>query len=378
MATRLRNLALLSALAAALAAGCALAPAAGAKLKLKSIGRFQQPTYLTQAPGGSDLLVVEKTGRVISVAGKHRRVFLDVRNQVRAEGEEGLLSIAFPPDFQATRLFYAYFTTQSQDNTVAEFHVGADGVTDPASQREVLRIPHPGPTNHNGGQLQFGPDGFLYISTGDGGGAGDPDNSAQTTDNLLGKLLRIDPRPSGSESHSSPAGNPFSSQAGAKPEIFAVGLRNPYRFSFDGNRIAIGDVGQDRFEEVDYEDLANANGANFGWNDFEGLQPFSGAIAPAPSRHDRPIYTYPIVAKPCAIIGGYVVHDPSLGSLRGRYVFGDFCTGVLSSLVPNIGGVRKARKLKIKKVPQLSSFGEAQNGALYATSLSGPVFRIKP
>ena len=379
MVARLRKITLLAALGGALACAGALAPAAGAKLVLKQIGRFQQPTYVAQAPGSTDILVVEKTGRVVSVRGKHRRVFLDVRGQVRTEGEEGLLSIAFPPDYESTGLFYAYFTTQSQDETVAEFHVGANGVADPSSQREVLHIPHPGPTNHNGGQLQFGPDGFLYISVGDGGGAGDPDNSAQTTDNLLGKILRIDPRATATASHSVPPTNPFASVAGAKPEIFSIGLRNPFRFSFSGDRIVIGDVGQDRFEEVDYEDLATANGANFGWNDFEGFQHFDGAIPPDPPRVDMPIYAYPHGAadQRCSIIGGYVARDPKLGGLRGRYVFGDFCDGVLRSLAPGLGRAQSVRRLKVKPVPMLSSFGEAQNGALYAASLNGPVFRIK-
>jgi len=364
------------ALGAALAALLAIgASPAEAKLKLKSIGRFAQPTYVTQAPGRPGLLVVEKAGRVISVQGKRRSVFLDIRGLVRAEGEEGLLSIAFPDDFASSGLFYAYYTVPSADNVVAEFRASGSGAS-AASLREVIHIDHPAATNHDGGQLQFGPDGLLYIGTGDGGGEGDAHDNAQSTETLLGKILRIDPRQTATAQYSSPSSNPFAAGPG-RDEIFALGLRNPFRFSFDGNRIAIGDVGQNRFEEIDYEDLATANGANFGWNDFEGFQPFEGAIPPAPPRNDRPIYTYRIAGDPCAVIGGYVVRDPSLPSLRGRYVFGDYCTGVLTSLVPNIGGASKVRKVKIKKVPSLSSFGEALNGALYATSLSGPVFRIK-
>ncbi|MGZ5341531.1 MAG: PQQ-dependent sugar dehydrogenase [Solirubrobacterales bacterium] len=374
MARRTKQMLLL---AAALLAGLAIAaPAAGAKLQLKSIGRFQQPVYVTQAPGTAGILVVEQTGRVMSVKGKRRSVFLDIRSIVRAEGERGLLSIAFPDNFQSSGLFYAYYTTSSGDNAVAEFHASA-GRADPNSRREVLLIPHPGQANHNGGQLQFGPDGLLYIASGDGGGAGDPDNSAQTTDNLLGKILRIDPRANGAAPYSSPAGNPFAGGATGRDEIFSIGLRNPFRFSFAGNRIVIADVGQDRFEEVDYEDLATANGANFGWNDFEAFQPFDGAIPPAPSRHDRPIFAYSIAGKRCALIGGYVVRDPKLGGLQGRYVFGDFCDGVIRSLVPGLDRASKVKKVKVKKVPELSSFGESLNGNLYATSLSGAVFRFK-
>jgi hypothetical protein len=379
MPARVRQTVLLAAaLVAVLTASGALSTPAGARVALKSIGRFRQPTYVTQAPGASGILVVEKAGRVISVSGKRRHVFLDIRGDVRSEGEEGLLSLAFPPGYDGSGVFDAYYTLPSGDNVVAEFR--ASGATaDPSSRREVLRIPHPGATNHNGGQLQFGPDGMLFIATGDGGGEGDPQDNAQSTSTLLGKILRIDPRATATAPYSSPASNPFFGQQGARPEIFSYGLRNPYRFSFDGNRIAIADVGQDRFEELDYEDLATANGANFGWNDFEGFAPFSGAHPPAPPRHVDPIFAYGHGAngQRCSIIGGYVVRSAKLGNLNGRYVFGDFCDGVIRSLVPDPGGARKVRKVKVKPVPMLSSFGEALDGTLYAASLNGPVFRFK-
>ena len=365
-------------LTAALVAGLAIsaAPAAGAKLALKSVGRFQQPVYVTQAPGLPGILVVEQSGRVMSVKGKKRSVFLDIRGIVRAGGEQGLLSIAFPDDFQSSGLFYAYYTTGGGDNAVAEFRASG-GSADAGSRREVLVIPHPGQENHNGGQIEFGPDELLYIATGDGGGGGDPDNSAQTTDNLLGKLLRIDPRASGGAPYTSPAGNPFAGATAGRDEIFSIGLRNPFRFSFAGSRIVIADVGQDRFEEVDYEDLATANGANFGWNDFEAFQAYEGATAPPASRHDRPIFAYSITGKRCALIGGYVVRDPKLGGLQGRYVFGDFCDGVIRSFVPGLDGASKVKKVKVKNIPELSSFGQSLNGNLFATSLSGSVFRFK-
>jgi Glucose / Sorbosone dehydrogenase len=251
----------------------------------------------------------------------------------------------------------------------------------PGSQRQVLLIPHPGQPNHNGGQLQFGPDGFLYVGTGDGGGSGDRPDNAQSLNSLLGKILRINPRAQGGQPYSSPASNPFAGGAG-RDEIYSYGLRNPFRFSFDLRRageprIVIGDVGQEEFEEVDYETLAAARGANFGWNDFEGFAPFAGAHPPTASGALKPIKVYALGGGNCALIGGYVVSDRRLRSLLGRYIYGDFCVGKLRSLIPRLGGARKDRRVGAR-VPMLSSFGEGRNGALFATSLNGPVFRVVP
>jgi glucose/arabinose dehydrogenase len=375
--------------AALLAAGLAgllfalIPTGAAAKVKLKRIGRFHNPVYVTVAPDVPGLFVVEQPGRVKLVQGKRRRTFLNIAGQVISGGEQGLLSIAFPPDFATSRLFYAYFTNRAGDNEVDEFQASPDGArVEPGSQRQVLAIPHPTNTNHNGGQLQFGPDGFLYIGTGDGGGAGDRPDNAQNTDSLLGKILRIDPRAQGGQPYTSPASNPFAGGAG-RDEIYSYGLRNPFRFSFDLRsragepRIAIGDVGQDRFEEIDYVTLAAARGANFGWNDFEGLAPFDGAHPPTPGGTVRPIKVYPLGGDACALIGGYVVSNPKLRSLLGRYVYGDFCIGKLRSLIPGLGGSRRDRRVGAT-VPMLSSFGEGRNGALFATSLNGPVFRLLP
>jgi glucose/arabinose dehydrogenase len=364
----MRHAVLIATLAALLLAA---APAV-AKVKLKTIGSFQTPTYVTSAPGTPGVLVVEQEGRVISVNGRKRRLFLDIRGVVKSGGEQGLLSLAFPPDYRSSGLFYGYYTDSNGSLTIAEFRRGSKFHADPAYRRQVLLVPHPGPENHNGGQLQFGPDGLLYIGTGDGGGSGDTDNSAQTTDNLLGKILRIDPKQRGASPYTSPGSNPFVPGPG-RDEIYSIGLRNPYRFSFNRDKIAIGDVGQDRFEEVDYETVAGASGANFGWNDFEGFAPFGGAIPPAPARHDKPILAYAHAGSRCSVIGGYVVHS---GKLAGRYVFGDFCDGKLRSLVPRLGGARKVRRLGVT-VPMLSSFGLGANGALYATSLEGPVYRVR-
>ncbi len=340
-------------------------PAADAKpkLKLKRIGRFDQPTYVASAPGVSGIFVVERRGRIRLVRGRHRRTFTKLSPSVSSGGERGLLSVAFAPDYERSRLLYVYFTNRSGDIEVAELHANETGTRAPASTlRPVLLVPHPNHSNHNGGQLQFGPDGFLYAGTGDGGGAGDVPDNAQDPNSMLGKLLRID------------------TTTGAAT-VLARGLRNPYRFSFDlltdpaHPRLAIGDVGQDRFEEIDYLPLAAVEGANFGWNDFEGFAPFPGAHPPTATGTVRPIKVYPLSGGACAVIGGYVVRDSRLRSLFRRYVYGDFCTGKIRSLIPRFGSARRDHGTGLS-VRDLSSFGEAENGTLYATSLDGPVYRF--
>jgi glucose/arabinose dehydrogenase len=228
-----------------------------------------------------------------------------------------------------------------------------------------MKIEHSRFPNHNGGQLQFGPDGKLYIGTGDGGSFGDPSENAQDGGSLLGKLLRIDPRAS----------------KGGRKAVFAKGLRNPWRFSFDretGN-LVIGDVGQDSREEIDYETLKSARGANFGWDAFEGFARFKSPDAsPPPKQHDRPIHDYPTAGGNCAITGGYVVRDPNLPSLFGRYLYADFCAGEIRSLIPEIGGARDDGPVGLGRLEQLSSFGEDAAGQVYAASLNGGVYRFVP
>ena len=371
----MRKLAL--ALTAAALASLAAVPAAEGKVKLKRVGRFNAPVFATSAPGSSGLFVVEQAGRIRVLNKGKKRTFLDIRGKVLFGGEQGLLSVAFPADYAASGLLYVYYVTDGGDLAIEEYRAAGRFKADPGSARRVLTVNHPGQPNHNGGQLQFGPDGFLYIGTGDGGGGGDPDNSAQDTNSLLGKLLRISPQASGGNPYTSPGSNPFAG-GGGRNEIYSVGLRNPFRFSFDlvskgGPHLVIGDVGQDNFEEVDYETVVGANGANFGWNDFEGFSRFDGGNPPLPSRHDQPIKVYGLGGANCALIGGYVV--PKLKGLKGRYVYGDFCKGQLRSFVPKLGGARKDRRVG-PKVESLSSFGQAQNGSVYAMSLNGPVFRL--
>jgi glucose/arabinose dehydrogenase len=366
MGIRRGRVALLASLAFAAALWLATSPADAKRgVKLKRIGRFHQPTYVTSAPGVNGIFVVEKAGRIRLVQGKRRHSFLKIAGTVTSGGERGLLSVAFPSDYASSHLLYVYFTNRGGDLEIAELRADSGGTHAGAGTlRPLLVIPHPLASNHDGGQLQFGPDGLLYAGTGDGGREGDPNDNAQNPNSKLGKLLQINPDTGSSR-------------------VYSLGLRNPYRFSFDlvsdpaQPRIAMADVGQDRFEEINYLPLAAADGANFGWNDFEGFAPFAGAHPPTPTGTVKPIKTYSISGAACAIIGGYVVRDARLRSLFHRYVYGDFCTGKVRSLIPTLGGARRDRGAGVR-VRDLSSFGETADGSLYASSLDGPVFRFVP
>jgi glucose/arabinose dehydrogenase len=347
---------------------------------LRKVGDFDEPTYVAQAPGTNDLYVVERGGRIRIVRDGQtlEQPGLDLSGEVSDEGQEqGLLSVAFDPNFASTRLLYVYFTGPDQDQYVVEFMADEGGIVQQGSRREVLRMDDFA-SNHNGGLLLFGPDGRLYIGTGDGGIADDPERNGQDLGSLLGKILRIDPRPSGNRPYGIPPDNPFVDRPGARPEVYSYGLRNPWRFSFDPSTGAlfIGDVGQDRFEEIDYVPRAEGAGAgaNFGWSAFEGNEEMNPDQS-APG-HVRPVLVYSLDGG-CSVTGGYVVRDPSLPSLFGRYLYGDFCAGELRSFVPAGGRARGDRELGLN-VSQLSSFGVDNAGHIYATSLSGPVFRLVP
>ncbi len=351
-------------------------PGSGNGVSLEKIGEFDSPDYVAQPPESDDLYVVEQPGRIRIVRGGRTLPdpALDIADHVSDSGEQGLLSVAFPPDFQSSRLLYLYFTGNDQDQHVVEYRARDDGTIDEASAREVLRMDDFA-SNHNGGLLLFGPDGRLYIGTGDGGGSGDPERNGQDLGSLLGKILRIDPRQAGGRPYTVPADNPFVDEPGARPEVCEFGLRNPWRFSFDRETrdLTIADVGQNAFEEVDFLPADRVCGNNFGWSAFEGEERFNsdqeapGAIPP--------ILTYELGDGNCAVTGGYVVRDPSLPSLNGRYVYGDFCAGELRSFRPNPSKAVDDGPLGLE-VPGLSSFGEDGDGRVYAVSLEGPVYRL--
>jgi glucose/arabinose dehydrogenase len=355
------------------------------RVALKKVGEFDHPVYVSGAPGFPKLLfVVEQPGRVIVLSGGQRlpRPFLDLRASVGYDGgERGLLSIAFPPDYAQSGSFYVYYNDTAGNIRIDEFkrRNAIRAATD--SQRQVIVIPHPINANHNGGQMQFLDD-LLYFGSGDGGSGGDPPNNAQNKEVLLGKLLRIDPRPADGRPYSIPGSNPFVGKPG-RDEIYSYGLRNPFRFSFDTvsaeqPRIAIGDVGQNQIEELDYTTVAAASGANFGWDAFEGFSPYreenSGTADPGGTT--KPIFSYPHSrGGSCSIIGGYVVRDRSLRSLYGRYVYADLCEGQLRSLTPHLQRASGDRKLGLA-VESPTSFGEDDAHRLYVSSLAGPVFRL--
>jgi glucose/arabinose dehydrogenase len=351
---------------------------------LKKIGSFESPVYVTGAPGFPQLLfVVEQPGRIVVLEdGQRAGTFLDIGGLVDYGGERGLLSVAFPPDYARSKRFYVYYTDSEGAIQVDEFRRRAATRAAAGSRREVIRIPHPVNSNHNGGQLQFLGN-LLFFGTGDGGSAGDPPNNAQNKEVLLGKLLRIDPRASGGKPYTVPASNPFVGKPG-RDEIYGYGLRNPFRFSFDTTqaqpRIAIGDVGQNEFEELDYTTLSRAAGANFGWDALEGFSKYSDENSGTrdPGGTVKPIFAYPHSrGGSCSIIGGFVVRDPRLPGLRGRYVYADLCEGQLRSLVPHLKRASGDRKLGFQ-VQSPSSFGEDQRHRLYVASLEGPVFRLVP
>ncbi|HEV7615301.1 MAG TPA: PQQ-dependent sugar dehydrogenase [Solirubrobacterales bacterium] len=359
----------------------------GASVGLKQIGSFDHPVYVDGAPGYPKLLfVVEQPGRVVVLKnGRRAGTFLDLRSQVGYDGgERGLLSVAFPDDYAQSRSFYVYYNDGAGNIRVDEFKRGSATRAAAGSQRQVIEIPHPVNSNHNGGQLQF-LDGLLYFGTGDGGSGGDPPNNAQNKDVLLGKLLRIDPSPSGGAPYSVPSSNPFVGKPG-RDEIYSYGLRNPFRFSFDTvsakqPRIAIGDVGQNQFEEVDYSSATAAGGANFGWDAFEGNAPYRDENSGTgdPGGTVKPILAYPHSrgGNSCSIIGGYVVADRGLPSLYKRYVYADYCEGQLRSLTPHLKKASGDRKLGLA-VESPTSFGEDDAHHLYVSSQAGPVYRLVP
>ena len=359
------------------AAGFAAA-AADAAPQLFQIATASQPVHVTAAPGDATALyVVEKAGRVRVLRDGVLRTepFLEVPG-LFAVGEGGLLSIAFAPDYPTSGLLYTYSSSADLHIEITEYRraAGDPSRADTASKRLVLRIPHSEHTNHWGGQLQFGPDGFLYAGTGDGGSSNDPGENAERLDSLLGKLLRIDPR--GGAPYAIPPGNPFAGVVGARPEIWAYGLRNPWRFTFDRltGDLALADVGQGSWEEVDFAPAGTGAGAFYGWDAFEGNERVLTEPLPL-AAHMPPLLVRPHTEGDCSITGGYVVRAPDLPSLSGRYVHADFCVGALRSVLLQPDSAQGDAPIGVT-VANPSSFGEDLQGCLYVISLQGGVFRL--
>jgi glucose/arabinose dehydrogenase len=356
------------------------APAANDRPALVRVGRFDQPVYLTSPKDDPRLFVVEQTGtiRVISDGKTLADPFLDISKDVLYGGERGLFSIAFAPNFAQSRLFYVSYTDRGGDNRIDEFKVqdSDPNRADLSSRRLILHVDHPYP-NHNGGLIAFDPTGMLMIGLGDGGSRDDPGNRAQNLGVLLGKLLRIDPsKPSAGKPYGIPADNSFVSKAGAMPEIWAYGLRNPWRWWFDPatRDLFIADVGQDHFEEIDYVPPTRQPGANYGWRKYEGDDLYIRQSIDE-SHLVMPILTISHSSgNICSVTGG-AVYRGEVQSLKGFYLYGDYCEGVIKGFKVIDGRAVQARSLGLK-VPSLSSFGEDSKGELYALSLTGDVYRI--
>jgi glucose/arabinose dehydrogenase len=335
------------------------ASTSASSLRLVTVARgLASPVLATQAPGEPGrLYVVEQPGRIRVVERGRVRpgAFLDIRSLVAYGGEQGLLGLAFSPTYARDRTFYVNYTARPDGATKVVRYRSRNGRAVPGSAKQVLRIAQPY-ANHNGGNVVFGPDGKLWVGMGDGGSGGDPENRAQNPDSLLGKMLRLDVK-----------------RARPAPEIVALGLRNPWRFSFDRQTkdLWIGDVGQGSIEEIDHLPRGATGLVNFGWNVYEGRSRFSDNPL-GPGQLVQPVAQY-THDDGCSVTGGYVYRGNAVPALRGRYVFGDYCSGTIWSM-PATGG---ALRVEPVKVPQLTSFGESLDGnQLYAVSQSGTVSRF--
>ena len=363
---------------------------------------FQRPSYLTHAGDGSGrLFVVEQDGliRILHTDGSITPTpFLDISSRVRspADGggdEQGLLGLAFPPGYAQKGHFYVYYTNQDGNNLVVRFRLtGNPDVADPTSEEQILLLEHPGATNHNGGQLNFGADGYLYIGTGDGGGGGAP--NAQNPASLLGKILRIDVEyatptamystylpclgkgegPGQDTAYRIPPDNPFVGQAGYREEIWALGLRNPWRFSFDRQThdLYIGDVGQNTYEEIDFQPSGSTGGENYGWNVLEGNHCYNAATCDSTGK-TPPVTEYDH-SLGCSVTGGYAYRGTAYPAMQGIYFYADYCSGRIWGLQNN--GVWQSMLL-LESGRSVSSFGEGESGELYLVDLwNGSIYQV--
>jgi glucose/arabinose dehydrogenase len=365
------------------------------------------PVYVTNAGDGSGrLFIVEQPGliHIYQNGDLESTPFLDIRDRVLYGGEQGLLSMAFPPGYPSKGYFYVYYTKKNGDNVVARFHLTADpNIADPNSEETILPLHHPTYQNHNGGQLAFGPDGYLYIGTGDGGGGGDPFGNAQNPASLLGKLLRIDVEIYGTyplsgtlatfiplvltaddpvhtaSLYTIPPSNPFAGVSGYREEIWALGLRNPWRYSFDRQThdLYIADVGQNQIEEVDFQPASSPGGENYGWNILEGTHCFSPSSGcTPPSNYSPPVSEYehgPNESTGCSVTGGFVYRGSQFPGMQGIYFYSDYCGGEIWGL-QQVSGAWQSQLLTDTNL-NITSYGESENGDLYLATTGG-VYRI--
>jgi len=363
------------------ACGSGTGPAEGKGARLQLVGSgFSSPLYLTSPPGdAARLFIVEQTGaiRIIKDGSILPTPFLDLSDRIVAGGEQGLLGLAFYPDYAVTGRFIVHYTDPAGDTHLSIFQVTADpDIADPASEQVILTADQPYP-NHNGGQVGFGPDGYLYLGLGDGGAANDPEGRAQSLSDLLGSILRLDV--SSGTTYTVPADNPFVGQAGAQPEVWSYGLRNPWRFSFDRatGDLYIADVGQDQYEEVDVAPSATGTGKglNFGWDIMEGAHCLGGGQC------DQTGLTLPDLEYNhrlgCSITGGYVYRGSAIPDLQGMYFFADYCRGWVRSFRYAAGAATELTDWpSLRPGTPVLSFGEDAAGELYVLSASGDVSKV--
>jgi len=346
---------------------------------------FASAIGVSSAPDDTRLFLIQQTGQVVIVSGgKRTGTFLDIASQMSCCGERGLLGLAFHPGYATNGRFFVRYTTPAGDVRVSEFHVSADpGKADPKSEKVIITIPHPSFANHNGGRIEFGPDGYLYIGTGDGGSGGDPNNHGQALDTLLGKMLRIDiDATSGSLAYAIPPTNPFAGQATKRAEIFAYGLRNPYTFSFDRatGDLWIGDVGQDKWEEIDRATAleGGGNGIDYGWSVMEGnhcYKPSSDCIKDGLTLPLAEYYHGDGDSIGCAVISGYVYRGAAHPELSGRYFLGDYCSGRIWD-VNAAGPAQQTPQELLGSGLQITGWGQDASGELYMTATNGVLYRL--
>jgi len=354
---------------------------AGQQLVLQPIATgLTRPLGLVTA-GDSRLFVVQQFGQILIYDGTRllSTPFLDVSSLVTpnlsGESERGLLGLAFDPHYATNGFFFIYYTDRSGNITLARYSVSANrDRADPNSAAIVLTIDHTEFPNHNGGQLQFGPDGYLYLGPGDGGSGGDPHNHAQDLSQRLGKLLRIDVS---TLPYRIPPSNPFVNTAGARPEIWAYGLRNPWRFTFDRNTgdLFIADVGQDLWEEVDLQPATSIGGENYGWRRMEATHCFNPTANCQDSSFTLPILEYSHAGGACSITGGYRYHGAKYPRLHDIYFYGDFCSGAIFGARQQSDGTWTSQLLLSTRMA-ISSFGEDANGEIYVIDWNGGVYQI--